>query len=105
MHGAGNRLTGPVIDLERVDPSRDVDIGAPAEKGRQRLRLQRRRHHDQPQVVPRLPRLPRERQPQIGVNASLVEFIEHDGREIREERVLLQPRRQDPFGRKQDARV
>jgi hypothetical protein len=39
------------------------------------------------------------------VDAALVEFVEDDGRELGEERILLQPRREHPLGRDQQAGV
>ena len=45
------------------------------------LDLERRRHHDDAQVVASAPRLPRQGETEIGVNASFVELVEDDGRE------------------------
>ena len=39
------------------------------------------------------------------MNASLVEFVEDDGREIGEQRILLKARRQDAFGHDEQPRV
>jgi hypothetical protein len=39
------------------------------------------------------------------VNASLVEFVENDGGEPGEQRILLKPGGQDAFGGKHDARL
>ena len=56
------------------------------------------------QIVAREPGLFRERDAEVGVDAALVEFVEDDRAEVREQRVLLEARRQDAFGRKQHAR-
>ncbi len=37
-------------------------------------------------------------QADVGVNAALVELVQHDGGEVGEQRIPLQPRGQDPFG-------
>ena len=39
------------------------------------------------------------------MDAALVELVEHDVRKSADERILLQPRRQDAFGRHEQARV
>ena len=54
-----------------------------------RRRVERRRHHDDPQIVARPPGLPRQREPEIGVHAALVELVEDDGAEAGEQRILL----------------
>ena len=68
-------------------------------------RVERRRHHDDAQVVARAPRLARQRDRQIGVDAALVELVEDDRREIGEQRIGLQPRGQDAFGDDEQAGV
>ena len=52
----------------------------------------------------REPGLLRERDAEIGVHAALVELVEDDGAEVREQRILLQARRQDALGREEHAR-
>ncbi len=94
-----------VLDCERVQGAGHVHDGRIAEKARDRLDVERRRHHDDAQIVAREPRLPRERKPEVGMNASLVKFVEDDRREIREQRILLKARRQNAFGDDEEPRV
>lgn len=42
----------------------------------------RGRHHDEAQIVSRGPRLPGKSDPQVGVKAALVEFVEDDRVEV-----------------------
>ena len=65
----------------------------------------RRRHHHDAQVVARTPGLARERETEIGVNAPLVKLVDDDRAERREQRILLQPRRQDALGGDEQPRV
>ena len=76
----GHRLPGVIGDLDRMRPAGHVDHRAAVEKRRHRLRLERRRHDDDAQVVARAPRLPRQRDREIGVHAALVKLVEDDGR-------------------------
>ena len=82
-HGFDDRLPFAVLDCERVKGARHVHDRRIAEKARDRLDVERRRHHDDSQVVAREPCLPRQREPEVGMNASLVEFVEDDGGESR----------------------
>ena len=81
-----------------------VDDRTAAEKRGHGRGVERRRHDDDPEVVAGAPGLLRKRDGEIGVNAALVELVEHDGPEIREQRILLQPRRQHAFGRDEQLR-
>ena len=93
----GDAVAGRIRDFERMQATRHVNYRARVEKRRHRMRIERGRHHDQPQVVTRTPRLTRERDCQIRVNGSLVKFVEDDRPEAGEQRIALQPGRQDPF--------
>ncbi|GJM77235.1 hypothetical protein HMSSN036_94510 [Paenibacillus macerans] len=65
---------------------------------RDRLRVQRRRHDQKPQIIAQqLAALQRQRQPQIGVQAALVEFVKNDESRPQQRRVLLQQPGQNPF--------
>ncbi len=75
-----------------------ADAGTPVQKARHRLHVERGRHDDDTQIASRKPGLSRKRQPDVGVNAALVEFVEHDGREVREQRIPLQARGENAFG-------
>lgn len=69
------------------------------EKGRHTRAVHRRRHHHNTQVVPGEPRLPHKGDSEIRVNAALVELVEHNRPDIREQGVLLEPGGEDAFGR------
>ena len=84
--------------------ARHVDDRAAVEEARHRFRGERRRHHDDAQIVARRPGLPRERQPEIGVDGSLVELVEHDRADAGDQRIVDQARGEDAFGGEQDAR-
>ena len=43
--------------------------------------------------------------PEVGVDAALVKLVEDEGAEAGEQRILLQPGGQDPFGRDEQLRV
>ena len=84
---------------------RHTDNRCVVQKSRNRLDVEGRRHHDDTQIGASEPRLTREREAKIGMNASLVKLVEDDRGEIRQERILLEPRRQDPFGDDEQPRV
>ena len=66
-----------------------------------RPRIHGRRHDDNPQVGAGEPRLARERDADVGVDAALVELVQDDGGEAGKQRVGLGPRGQDALGREQ----
>ena len=101
----GNRLSVAVLDCERMKRARHVHDRCVTEKARDGLHVERRRHHDDAQIVPGEQRLTGQRKPEVGVNASLVELVEDDRREIRKQRILLKPRGQDPFGDDEQTRI
>ena len=79
----------------------DLHHRAVAEEPRHLTGIERRGHHDDAQVVARQPCLLHERHAEIGVHTALVELVEDDRRHVRDQRILLQARRQDAFGCKQ----
>jgi hypothetical protein len=83
----------------------NIDHRAPAEEGRDRSRIERGRHYQDAQIRSRQPRLLREGETQIGMDAALVKFVDDDGRDVGEERILLQVCRQDAFGDDDQPRV
>ena len=87
-----------VLDREGVRAARHRDDRATAQERRHPPGIESRRHHDDPQVVARAPGLPRQREAKVGVDASLVELVEHDRAKVRQQGILLQARRQDSFG-------
>ena len=104
-HGFNDRVPLAVLDCERVQGARHLHDRRIAEKARHRLDVEGRRHHDDSQVVAREPRLPREREPEVGMKASLMEFVEDDCGEIGKQRILLQARRQNALSDDQEPRV
>ena len=72
---------GRYADLERmqIGPARR-STGQPPRYAATRRRIDRRRHHDEPEIVARAPGLARQRQAQIGVNAPLVKLVDDDRR-------------------------
>ena len=76
-----------------------------AEKARDRLHVERGRHHHDSQIVAREPGLPRQRKPHVSMNASLVELVENNRRETGKEGILLKAGGENPFGHDQQPRV
>ena len=85
--------------------SRHVDHRTAAEERGHRGRIERRRHHDDPQIGSRQPRLLRECQSEIGVHAALVKLIDDHRRDVAQQRILLQIRGEDAFGDDEQTRV
>ena len=101
----GKRLPFAIFDGQRMSAPGTSMTGASPRNAATRLDLERRRHHDDAQVVAGEPRLPRQRETEIGVDASFVKLVEDDRREIRKQRILLQSRGQNAFGHDEQARV
>ena len=97
--GSGShRLLRWVRDVERVHAAFDGDDRTSAEELRYGRRVDRRRHDHDAQIISDPPGLTCERQREIGVDASLVKLVEHDGAKVGKQRIALQPRGQDAFG-------
>ena len=75
LGNAGRR----VADVEGVLAARDVNDRALVEECGYRCTLERGGHHDDPQVVACPPRLPGQRNTEVGVHAALVKLVEDDG--------------------------
>jgi hypothetical protein len=103
-HGVGQIAAGRVGDLHRMLPSRHLDHRAPVEEARHGSGVERRRHHDEPQVAPRMRRLPRQGQREVHVQAPLVELVEHHRAKPLEQRIRLQPGGENPLCRDEQAR-
>ena len=88
-----------------MQPSWHVDDRTPVEITRHGFGIERRRHHDEAEIVSRAPRLSRERNREIGMNAALVKLVEHDCAKVREEGIALHPRGQDAFGDDEQPRI
>ena len=78
--------------------TRHVQHGRVVEIARDRRRIERGRHHQDVQVVARQPGLASERQTEVEVEAALVKLVEHDRGHVRQQRVLLETRREDALG-------
>ena len=87
------RLPRAIVDLSGYSRPGTAICGQPSRKAASGAASQRRRHHDDAQIVARAPRLLRQRQPEIGVDAALVEFVEDDRAEAAQQRILLQAAR------------
>ena len=99
----GQRPVEPVR-LDRERPAFGADHRRVGQQGRDRLGLQRRRHHHQGKVrAQHRPRLPGEGKSQIGVQAALVELVEYHAADAGQRRIGLQHPRQDAFGDDLDA--
>ncbi len=104
-HRGGDACPRLVAQLDRVRARAGFDHGAVPQEAGDRPRLERRRHHHEPQVVARPPRLPREGEREVGVEAPLVELVEHDRAEPGEQRVRLQSARQHAFRSHEHSRL
>jgi len=102
--GLLHRDARPVGDVERKLPAWDSHHWTVTEIARYACGIDRRRHHDEPEIRPRTPGLARKRQPDIGVNTSFVELIDHDRRKRAGERILLEASGQDAFRRNEQLR-
>ena len=100
-----DRFAGPVFDRHRMQRARDVDDRAAAEKRGDRRGVERRRHHQDAQIRSRQPRLLRQRQAEVGVDAALVKLIDDERRDVAQQRIVLQVGGQDAFGDDQQPRV
>ncbi len=103
--GVGDRLSRRICDLERMPTSRHVDHRTFAEEGRDGARVERCRHDDDAKIVAGEPGLPRQRNREVGVDAALVELVDDDGRERRQQRVALHSRGENAFGDDEQTRV
>jgi hypothetical protein len=104
-HRVGHCFAWRIFDCKRVERSRHLYHRTVAKKPRDAFNVERRRHDDQPKVISRQPRLPREGKADVGVHAPLVELVEDHRREIREQRILLQPRGEDSLRHHEQASV
>ena len=85
---------------------RAITIGRVAEQFRDSRRVERRRHHEDAQVLAHFRlRFQAQRQAEIGVEAALVKLVEDHHRDAFERGVALQPAREDSFRHDLDARA
>ena len=97
---------GPILDGHVEDASGRLDDGSASEEGGHLRRLERRRHHDDLQIgAQRALRITRERQAEIALQASLVEFVEQDCGHPLQFRIVEDHAREHAFGDDLDARL
>ncbi len=94
-----------VADVERMISPRHTDGRAVAEEGGDPRFVDGGRHDHQAQIIPRLHGLFRHGDGEVGVDASFVELVDDDGREVGEQGILLKERRQNAFGGNDEARA
>ena len=112
-HRAGDRLLDAVLRparpparLDRVRPPLARHDGRRPQQPRDGGAVERGRHDEEAQVVAQqLARLQRERQPQIRLQAALVELVEDHEPDALERRVLVQHPREHALGHHLDARA
>jgi hypothetical protein len=103
--GVLDRHVRPVRNLDRKRAARHIDDRTAVEVRRHARAVDRRRHDNESEIVARMPRLPRERKAEIRVDAALVELVDDDRAEARQQRIALEPRGEDAFGRDEEPRL
>src|SRR5262249_27234306 len=89
-----------------MEPAFARDDRSAAEEPRDRLRLDRRGHDDDPEVRPRLEvDLAHAGEGEVRVEVALVELVEDDGAGALEERVVLEVTDEEALGEDEDARA
>jgi hypothetical protein len=63
------------------------------------------RHHHDAEIIASAPRLARQCQAEVGMNAPLVKLVDDDRREVGQQRILLEARRQDTLGDDEQPRI
>ena len=101
----GHRLARSVADRQRMQGTRHINHRAVAQEARHRRRLQCRRHYQDAKVRSCEPRLASQRQTQVGVNAAFVKLIDDQGRDVAEQRIILEVGRENAFGDDQQSRI
>jgi hypothetical protein len=96
---------GEVLDLDLERPARTVKHRAPAEVSGDLVYIERRRHDDELQIVPR-PELKaaKKRETNVAREVTLVKFVQHHGTHAREKWIRDQPPLQYAFGHEAQAR-
>ena len=103
--GQRRRTRAGIARLDRMEPARRAHPRRIAEEARDRGPVESRRHDEQPQLgCEMLARIETECEPQVGLEAALVELVEDEGGDALERRVALQQPGQHPFGDDLDAR-
>ena len=105
VYRLGHRLRRGVLERQRMQRAWHIDDRAVTEECRHRGGVERRRHDQDAEIVARLPRLFRKREPEVGVHAALVKLIQDERGDITQQRVPLQVRGQDAFRDDEQARV
>ncbi len=88
-----------VVHFHGKHPSLRLDHRRITQSRRDRRAIDGGRHHHELQrQAQRFLRLPAQHQPEIRMQAALVEFVEQHGRDAFQRRILLQHAREDAFG-------
>ena len=111
--GVGYRLLGlrarrvlPVADVDGEGTAAALDHGRLAQQARHAGAVQRRRHDEDAQIGPeRRLDVERQRQAEIGIEGAFVEFVEEDGGDAGEFRVVQDHAGEKTFGHDEDAGV
>ena len=88
-----------MVDLDRMEPTGQLDDRAIVQKGRDRTRIEGGRHDDDPEIVARVAGLLAEREAEIAVEAALMKLVEDHRAKVAEQGIGLEPPGQDPLGR------
>mmetsp|Transcript_3541 Transcript_3541/g.14176 ORF Transcript_3541/g.14176 Transcript_3541/m.14176 type:complete len:300 (-) Transcript_3541:1674-2573(-) len=90
--------------LHGMREARDRRHRGAREVGAERGGVQRRRHQDDPQRGPVREHVPQQDEQKVGIERSLVNLVDDDVRDAREQRVLREPSKQHAGGDEQDPR-
>ena len=112
-HGLGhgvlesfNRVATQIAGLDREHPPLGLDDGGAAQQLGHARDVERRRHDQQAQIVAQHGlAVARQRQPQISVQTAFVEFVEQDGADAFQPRIVQDHPREDALGHHLDSGV
>ena len=90
--------------LHGMRESRDGRHRGARKVGAERGGVQRRRHQDDPQRGPVREHVPQQDEQKVGIERSLVNLVNDDVRDAREQRILRQPSKQHAGGDEKDPR-
>ncbi len=95
-----------VAGFHRIGAAQAFDDGGGVQQRRDRPGIQRGRHHQKLQIgAQRIAAFPNQRQPQIGIQAAFMKFVEDDQPDAVQRRIGLQHPGQDAFGHHLDPRA
>ena len=100
--GRTQQCVRTIGDADRMRSRVDFEHAGVAEETGDFTGIEGRGHHHDAEVVTRVEGLLRQREREVGVDAALVEFVEHDDVEVAQQRIGLQSRGEDAFGGHQE---